>query len=45
MLKKTRLIDLNPNRSVFPTIQVINHLGLSKTYLTQLLRHEADLSL
>ncbi len=40
MLKEIRLLDLNTNRECIPTVQAVKRAGLSKTYLTQLLRKE-----
>ncbi len=40
MLKEVRLLDLNTNRECIPTLQAVKRSGLSKTYLTQLLRKE-----
>lgn len=40
MLKEIRLLDLNTNRECVPTSQAMKRSGLSKPYLTQLLRNE-----
>lgn len=41
MLKEIRLLDLDTNRECIPTFQAVKRSGLSKTYLTQLLRKDA----
>ncbi len=40
MLKEIKLLDLTTNRECIPTSQAVTRSGLSKTYLTQLLRKD-----